>query len=189
MLPSFLIIFLSITLSYTKHIILQYSVKVVLTLSNWENHNNSNNVSWSPGNKTWRPRRNRLHFVDDIFKYIFVNENYEFRLTFHWRSSLRDQLTVTQHCFNGLAPNRRRAIIWTNTDLIHWRIYSALGGNESNIILTRNLWLTVYTFQVEISKKSIVDIETLICYLLCTITGEADHQFYTDTHRPMGWRK
>ena len=24
----------------------------------------------------------------------------------------------------------RQAIIWTNTDLIHWRIYAALGGDE-----------------------------------------------------------
>ena len=31
---------------------------------------------------------------------------------------------------NGLAPNRRQAIIWTNADLIHWRIYAALGGGE-----------------------------------------------------------
>ena len=31
---------------------------------------------------------------------------------------------------NGLAPTRRLAIIWTNADLIQWRIYAALGGNE-----------------------------------------------------------
>ena len=31
---------------------------------------------------------------------------------------------------NGLAPTRRQAIIWTNADSIHWRIYVALGGNE-----------------------------------------------------------
>ena len=29
---------------------------------------------------------------------------------------------------NGLAPNRRQAIIWTNVDPIHWHIYAALGG-------------------------------------------------------------
>ena len=28
---------------------------------------------------------------------------------------------------NDLAPNRRQAIIWTNTDPIHWRIYAAQG--------------------------------------------------------------
>ena len=27
---------------------------------------------------------------------------------------------------NGLAPNRRQAIIWTNADLIHWCIYAAV---------------------------------------------------------------
>ena len=31
---------------------------------------------------------------------------------------------------NGLAPNRRQAIIWTNADLFHWRIYVAQGGEE-----------------------------------------------------------
>ena len=31
---------------------------------------------------------------------------------------------------NGLAPNRRQTIIWTNGDLIHWRIYASLGGDE-----------------------------------------------------------
>ena len=28
---------------------------------------------------------------------------------------------------NGLAPNRRQAIIWTNADSIPWCIYAALG--------------------------------------------------------------
>ena len=31
---------------------------------------------------------------------------------------------------NGLARNRRQAIIWTNADPIYWRIYAALGGDE-----------------------------------------------------------
>ena len=31
---------------------------------------------------------------------------------------------------NGLAPNRRRAIIWTNADPIRWRIYVALREDE-----------------------------------------------------------
>ena len=30
---------------------------------------------------------------------------------------------------NGLVPNRRQAIIWTNADPIQWRIYAALGGD------------------------------------------------------------
>ena len=32
----------------------------------------------------------------------------------------------------GLAPNRWQAIIWTNVQSIHWRIYAALWGDESN---------------------------------------------------------
>ena len=31
---------------------------------------------------------------------------------------------------NGLAPNMRQGIIWTDTDPIHWRIYLTLGGDE-----------------------------------------------------------
>ena len=30
---------------------------------------------------------------------------------------------------NGFVPNKRQAIIWTNADPIHWRIYAALGGD------------------------------------------------------------
>ena len=41
------------------------------------------------------------------------------------------QLTITGIGLdNGLAPNGRQAIIWTNADPIHWRIYVALGGDE-----------------------------------------------------------
>ena len=32
--------------------------------------------------------------------------------------------------YTDLAPNRRQAIIWTNADPIHWRIYVALGRDE-----------------------------------------------------------
>ena len=31
---------------------------------------------------------------------------------------------------NGLAPNRRQAIIWTNDDPVQQWIYAALGGDE-----------------------------------------------------------
>ena len=31
---------------------------------------------------------------------------------------------------NGLAPNRRQAIIWTNVGTFYWRIYASLGLNE-----------------------------------------------------------
>ena len=31
---------------------------------------------------------------------------------------------------NGSAPNRRQAIIWTNTETVHWRICAALGDTS-----------------------------------------------------------
>ena len=32
--------------------------------------------------------------------------------------------------YNGLAPNRRQAIIWTNVSMLYWRINASLGLNE-----------------------------------------------------------
>ena len=40
---------------------------------------------------------------------------------------------------NGLAPNYRQAIIWTKADPIHWRIYTALGGDELIYRQTSNM--------------------------------------------------
>ena len=49
---------------------------------------------------------------------------------------------------NGLAPNRRQAIIWTNVDPIHWRIYAALRGDELKYcVCVRKCWLTHYKFK------------------------------------------
>ena len=31
---------------------------------------------------------------------------------------------------NGLVPDRRQAIIWTNDGLVYWPIYTSLGLNE-----------------------------------------------------------
>ena len=66
---------------------------------------------------------------------------------------------------NGLAPNRRQAIIWTNADPIHWRIYAALGGNElkgsSNFHITETsvsvMWEfeESFRFQLQLSSPSL----------------------------------
>ena len=62
----------------------------------------------------------------DTFSWI---ESLAFWLKFHWSLFLMVQLTIpSTDLDNGVAPQRRQAIIWTNTDLIHWRIYAALGG-------------------------------------------------------------
>ena len=48
---------------------------------------------------TLRPRQNGRHFPDDIFKYIFLNENVWIWLRSHWSFFLRLQLTIHQHWF------------------------------------------------------------------------------------------
>ena len=79
----------------------------------------------SPRTK-WPPFRRRYFQV-----YFFRMKSIVFWLKFHWSLFLRVQLIITRiGSDNGLAPNRRHAIIWTNADLIYWRIYAALGGDE-----------------------------------------------------------
>ena len=55
------------------------------------------------------------HLADDIFKRIFLNANV-------WIS-----INIS---LKFISPNRRQAIIWTNADPIHWRIYAAPGEDE-----------------------------------------------------------
>ena len=70
-----------------------------------------------------------------ISQTIFLNtfswkKNVVFWLKIPWSLSLRVQLTITSISLdNGLVLNRRQAIIWTNADPNHWRIYAALGGD------------------------------------------------------------
>ena len=49
----------------------------------------------------------------------------EFRFKFHWNWQC-----TSIGSGNGLAPNRRQAITWTNDDPVHWRIYASLGEDE-----------------------------------------------------------
>ena len=54
-----------------------------------------------------------------------------FWMKFHWNLFLRDQLTITSIGYdNGLALIRRQAIIESNADQIHWRIYATPGEDE-----------------------------------------------------------
>ena len=68
---------------------------------------------------TLRPRRNGRHFADDTSSAFSWMTMLEFRLEFHWICSLGSNLQYFSiGSDNGLAPTRRRAIIWTNDDLI-----------------------------------------------------------------------
>ena len=94
----------------------------------WPSHSQSINTILRKDINSSSPGQNGHHFADDIFRCIFVNEKFCISLKCHWSLFLGVQLTITQH--DGLAPNRRQAIISTNGDLIHWRIYAGLGGDE-----------------------------------------------------------
>ena len=85
----------------------------------------------------WPPFRRRylpMHFRK--WKYFYLEKNVT---EFHSRG-LNWQLPITASD-NGLAPNRRQAIIWTNADPNNWRIYAVLGGDE--LIFTN---IDIYTF-------------------------------------------
>ena len=63
----------------------------------------------------------------DAFSWM---KNFVYWLKFHWRFFLMVWQEPGIGLDNGLAPNRRQVIIWTNSDPIQWRIYAALGGDE-----------------------------------------------------------
>ena len=88
---------------------------------------------------TLRPRQNQRHFADDIFKLIFLDEYCGIWFEFHWHLFPTTQLQQASiGSDNGLAPDRRQAIIWTNDNIIHWHththtyiyIYASLSLNE-----------------------------------------------------------
>ena len=70
-------------------------------------------------------------FVDDIFKCIFAYENYiliQMSLKCVPRGSNEHYASIGSD--NGLVPNRRQAIIWTNDGLVYWRICVSIGLSE-----------------------------------------------------------
>ena len=91
--------------------------------------------------------------ADDILNCIFLNEK------------LRIFIKPSIGLDNGLAPNRPQAIIWTNADPIHWRIYAALGGDE--------FWPEAENF-LNRSWNLFYDCPCVLCLLFMNITtGQA----------------
>ena len=77
---------------------------------------------------------NGRRFADDMFKSNFLNENVWFSINLSLITEVCP-LESSQNYFrigsyNGLAPTRRQAIIWTNDGLVWWCIYASLGLNE-----------------------------------------------------------
>ena len=79
-------------------------------------------------NNTLRPRQKGRHFPDDIFKYIFFNENIwisiRFSLKFVPKFPIENKPVLVQaasHCLNQ----------WW---LIYWHIYASIGLNEHQLM-------------------------------------------------------
>ena len=75
------------------------------------------------------------------FKCIFLNENDSIPIRIDC-TEICSQETSWQYASigsgNGLKPNRRQAITWTNADPVHWHIYAALGGDNTFFIVSVN---------------------------------------------------
>ena len=92
--------------------------------------------------------QNGCHSVDDIFRCIFVNEQFVIvkKIRFHCSLSLTSSWQYRSISINnGFMPNRWQAIIWTNAGMIHWRIFVALVGEEIIDSVISNILKTVYT--------------------------------------------
>ena len=77
-------------------------------------------------------RQNGRHFAEDIFKGISLNEN--FRILNKIFTEICSLGSIRQcgsiGLGNGLAQNRRHAIIWSNVGMLYWRIFASLGLSE-----------------------------------------------------------
>ena len=69
---------------------------------------------------------------ENVSKCIFFNENVwisiKISLRFVPKGSISNIFSIG--LYNGLAPVRRQAIIWTNDGLVYWRTYAPLGLSE-----------------------------------------------------------
>ena len=92
-------------------------------------------INWSP------PGHNGLHFADDIFRCIFMNENScisNFTKLFPLGSKRRK---VNIGLGNGLAPNRQKAITWTNVIQFSYAYICGISGRWVYIV---NLFCPVF---------------------------------------------
>ena len=82
----------------------------------------------------------------DAFSWM---KSFVFCLKFHQCLFLGAQWTIAQHWFI-----RRQAIIWTNADPIHWRVYAALGGGDELSCLSDFIavWPVIWQPLLELSS-------------------------------------
>ena len=95
------------------------------------------------------PWQSGRHFADDIFRCIFLNEKFCILI----KISLKFVSKVPIDNISALVKIiRRRAIIWTNADPIHCRIYAALEGSELSVHVYTVL-LSLFHFHILIISR------------------------------------
>ena len=123
-----------------------------------------NIVNWTLGNKfQWNLNQNWIVFIQEnacetlVWKMVSILSRPQ---CVH--SSLIENYFLGCDCWeiiigldNGLAPNRRQAIIWPNDDPVQWHIYAALAGDE---LISLLLWwcLKNVGFILLVTKASVM---------------------------------
>ena len=88
---------------------------------------------------TLRPRQNGRHFADDVFKWIFLNENVWISIDISLKLVPKGPIYNIQALAQIMA-SRRQAIVWTNDGLFCWRTwYASIGLNLTGIPPSRLL--------------------------------------------------
>ena len=104
------------------------------------------------------------YFADDILKRIFLEWKY---LNFKWNFIEICSLGSNwRYVSIGLAPSRRQAIIWTNADPVHRRIYAALRGDELSYWLKL---LTKICLRVRFKNNLCVQTQNHVEYICKTL--------------------
>ena len=64
-------------------------------------------------------RQNGRYFPDDIFKWIFLNENVLISIKISLKFVPKGPINISIGSDNDLAPARRQTISWTNDNPVH----------------------------------------------------------------------
>ena len=77
-----------------------------------------------------KPRQHGYYFVNDIFKSIFLNENYLDLYFSEICSQQSNWQSASTGSDNGFVPNSQQVIIWANDCVVYWCMFASLGFNE-----------------------------------------------------------
>ena len=95
---------------------------------------------------TLRPTQNCRHFADDIFKYIFLNDNVWISLKISLIFVLRLKLPILQHRFRSwLGTDQATSHYLNQFWLVYWCMYVSFSLNELNksyLILKLKWWFS-----------------------------------------------